>query len=261
MGAHVTAAAWNAENDQPEFRSADAVVIRASWDYHDSVDDYRRWLACLAAENVKVLNDVALVSRFLDKKAFTELGGEEVIIPRCRTCPPNSEAIADALSTEAWQQAVLKPVNGASGRGVHLVTSATVAQALAAVVADIGLRSLLVQEFVPEIAQGETQFVLFDGKVSHAVLKRPRPGEFRTNSAFAPEVKLLVPLPAATERIEAMVRRIAVRPLYARVDVVMREMVPVLLEFEVNEPGLWLDVASPSAAKMFAQATMARLRD
>lgn len=72
-------------------------------------------------------------------------------------------------------------------------------QALAAVVADIGLRSLLVQEFVPEIAQGETQFVLFDGKVSHAVLKRPRPGEFRTNSAFAPEMELLVPLPAATE--------------------------------------------------------------
>ena len=49
-------------------------------------------------------------------------------------------------------------------------------------------------------------------------------------------------------------------PLYARVDVVMRERVPVLLEFEVNEPGLWLDVAPRSAAKRFARATLARVR-
>ena len=126
--------------------------------------------------------------------------------------------------------------------------------------ADVGVRDLLVQEFVPEIADGETQYVLFDGKVSHAVLKRPLAGEFRTNSAFAPDVELLVRLPAATERVEAMVQRMAVRPLYARVDVVMRGTVPVLLEFEVNEPGLWLDVAPRSAAETFARATIARLQ-
>ncbi len=261
MGAQVTAAAWNSQDDQPEFRNADVVVIRGSWDYHDKVDAYRGWLAQLAAENIRVLNDVGLVSRFLDKMAFMQLAGDEVITPRCRICPADSEAIAEALSAEAWEQAVLKPINGASGRGVQLVTPGTVNQALTATLADVGVRDLLVQEFVPEIAGGETQFVLFDGKVSHAVLKRPLPGEFRTNSVFTPEVELLVPLPAAAERVEAMVQRIAVQPLYARVDVVMRGTVPVLFEFEVNEPGLWLDVAPPSAAEMFAQATMARLQN
>ena len=260
-GAQVTTAAWNSGDDQPKFRDADLVVIRGSWDYHDAVDAYRGWLAQLAAENVSVLNDVGLVSRFLNKIAFIELGGDEVITPRCHICPADSEAITETLSAEAWEKAVLKPVNGASGRGVQLVTPGTVNQALTAVIADVGVRDLLVQEFVPEITGGETQFVLFDGRVSHAVLKRPLPGEFRTNSVFTPEVELLVPLPAATERVEAMVQRMAVQPLYARVDVVMRGMVPVLFEFEVNEPGLWLDVAPPSAAEMFAQATIARLQD
>ena len=236
MGAQVIAAAWNSGDDQPEFRNADVVVIRGSWDYHEEVDAYRGWLAQLAAENIKILNDVALVSRFLDKMAFMELAGDEVITPRCRICPADSEAIAETLSAEAWEQAVLKPVNGASGRGVQLVTPGTVNQALTAVIADVGVRDLLVQEFVPEIAGGETQFVLFDGRVSHAVLKRPLPGEFRTNSVFTPEVELLVPLPAATERVEAMVQRMVVQPLYARVDVVMRGTVPVLFEFEINEP-------------------------
>ena len=154
---------------------------------------------------------------------------------------------------------MLKPMNGASGRGVQLVTPRTVDQVLAAVVADVGARDLLVQEFIPEIADGETQYVLFDGKVSHAVWKRPRADEFRTNSAFTPELHLVAPLPPASERIEALVRRLGVRPLYARVDVAMRGTVPVLFEFEVNEPGLWLDIAPPSAAETFARATMARL--
>ena len=259
VGAQVTVAAWNAREDQPEFRKADLVVIRGTWDYHEQVNDYRNWLVNLAAENIRVLNDVGLVSRFLDKKAFAELAGDEVIVPHCRICPADSTAIADVLSEEAWEQAVLKPVNGASGRGVQLVTPGTVGTALAAVITDVGLRDLLVQEFVPEITAGETQFILFDSKVSHAVLKQPLPGEFRTNSVFAPKVHLLVPPPEAKERIEALVRRIAVQPLYARVDVAMRRTIPVLFEFEVNEPGLWLDIAPSSAAATFARATLARL--
>lgn len=259
-GAQVAVAAWNSKDDQSEFRQADLVVIRGTWDYHDDVDSYRDWLSHLKTENINVLNDVAMVSHFLDKRAFTELAGDGVTTPRCRVCAADSEAIGNVLSAEAWDQAVLKPVNGASGRGVQLVTPRTVDQALAAVMADVGVRDLLVQEFVPEIADGETQYVLFDGKVSHAVLKRPLPGEFRTNSTFTPEVELLVRLPAATEQIEALVQRMAIRPLYARVDVVMRETAPVLFEFEINEPGLWLDVAPRSAAETFARATMARLQ-
>ncbi len=260
VGAQVAVAAWNSRDDQPEFRKADLVVIRGSWDYHDQVDSYRDWLSRIEAENVKVLNSAAMVSRFLDKRAFVELAGEEMASPRCHVCPASSEAVGSVLSAEMWEKAVLKPVNGASGRGVQLVTPPTVNQALAAVVADVGVRDLLVQEFIPEIADGETQFVLFDGKVSHAVLKRPRAGEFRTNSAFTPDVELLVRLPAATERVEAMVQRMAVQPLYARVDVVMRGAMPVLFEFEVNEPGLWLDVAPRGAAETFARATIARLQ-
>lgn len=168
LGAHVVAAAWNVGEDQPEFRAADLVTIRASWDYHDALEAYQTWLSQLEAEGIRVQNDPALVRRFLDKTAFTELAGDDVATPR--------------------------------------------------------------------------------------------PGEFRTNSAFAPDVELLVPLPEAVGRIEALVRRIGIRPLYARVDVVMRAETPVLLEFEVNEPGLWLDLAPPAAAEAFARATLARLQ-
>lgn len=129
---------------------------------------------------------------------------------------------------------MLKPVHGASGRGVQLITPRTADDALAAVVADVGTRDLLVQEFIPEIAEGETQFVLFDGTVSHAVLKRPGADEFRTNSVFNPDLQILHPPPDASQRVEALVRRLGIRPLYARVDVVMRGTTPILFKLEVN---------------------------
>jgi hypothetical protein len=48
------------------------------------------------------------------------------------------------------------------------------------------------------------------------------------------------------------------RPLYARVDGVVEQGRFVLIEVEVNEPGLGLDLA-PGAADRFADALLARL--
>jgi hypothetical protein len=47
-------------------------------------------------------------------------------------------------------------------------------------------------------------------------------------------------------------------PLYARVDGVLREGRFLLMEVEVNEPGLGLDLA-PGSAERFADALLARL--
>jgi hypothetical protein len=47
-------------------------------------------------------------------------------------------------------------------------------------------------------------------------------------------------------------------PLYARIDIVRRSEDLVLIECEINEPGLLLDRA-PGSAERFARATLARL--
>jgi len=43
-----------------------------------------------------------------------------------------------------------------------------------------GRRAILIQQFIPEIQMnGEISFAYIDGAFSHAVLKRPAPGDFR----------------------------------------------------------------------------------
>jgi glutathione synthase/RimK-type ligase-like ATP-grasp enzyme len=117
---------------------------------------------------------------------------------------------------------------------------------------------VLVQEFLPEIAEGELSLIYFDGLFSHAVRKRPPQGEFRVNSRFRATRSAEMPSRAVTEQGAAALRTLPELPLYARVDGVVRDGVLIVIEVEVLEPALFLDF-DPGSAERFAAATIARL--
>jgi glutathione synthase/RimK-type ligase-like ATP-grasp enzyme len=153
---------------------------------------------------------------------------------------------------------VIKPLVGASGFGVERVTSATLAADLGRARSGKTLDRVLVQEFLPEIREGEIAGVFFEGAFSHGLRRRPAAGEFRINSQYGGTMEATT-LPAAT--IDTMRGLLALLPrsaLYARVDGVIRAGRFVLMEMEVNEPGLGLDL-TPGSADRFAEALLRRL--
>ncbi|OJD40291.1 glutathione synthetase [Diplodia corticola] len=174
---------------------------------------------------------------------------------------------------------VLKPSIAASGHSTHLIRAP-----LALVAADVAaleaMRAaaqpgamVLVQEYLPRVAArdgdggsgGEWSMVVVAGRLTHAVRKRPRAGEFRINSAFE---GVWEPMGAeGDERVPECGKRVAGEVwewlvgkeralkaergeegvlgreelLYARVDGVVGEDGEfVLMEVELIEPWLWL---------------------
>ena len=113
------------------------------------------------------------------------------------------------------------------------------------------------QEFLPEIADGELSLIYFDGIFSHAVRKRPPQGEFRVNSRFGATRSAETPSREVTEQGAAALRALPELPLYARVDGVVRDGALIVIEVEVLEPALFLEFDPPSAER-FADATIAR---
>jgi glutathione synthase/RimK-type ligase-like ATP-grasp enzyme len=257
-GATVEVVPWNLPGALASLRGADLTVMRGAWDYHDHIDAFRVFLDAVDASGIRFLNPTSLIRPCLEKQNFADLLVPGIEVPRSHRCRHDAAQIAAAMDEEGWTRAVLKPVSGASGRGVQLARRDALPAVLAEIAADVGERDLLVQAFIPEIAAGEEQIVLFDGIASHAQRKLPPPGEFRTSSVHAPERTRIDPLPDYVPRVEAMVRRMAPVPLYARIDVVRRGDDLVLIECEINEPGLLLDRA-PGSAERFARATLARL--
>jgi hypothetical protein len=111
------------------FASARAIVIRATWDYHESPDAYRAWLARLDPR--RTFNSPDLVRWNLSKRHVLELGARGAVVPRTVEVAADASAIAAALDSLELRTGVVKPLIGASGFGVERVTRGAEAHALA----------------------------------------------------------------------------------------------------------------------------------
>ena len=254
-GHRVEHASWNGPFEP--FAGARAVVIRATWDYHQALDDYRRWLARLDA--ARTFNAPDLVRWNLEKTYLTELAARGAAVPASAIVPVDAALVADALARMALGEAVIKPTVGASGVGVERVSRGREADALTRLRAVTSPPRLLVQEFVPEVAAGELAGVFLGGAFSHGLRRVPASGEFRVNSQYGGRMEAAALDGATIAAMAEVLRMLPGQPLYARIDGVRRDGRFVLMEVEVNEPGLGLHLV-PGAGDRFAEALVGRLR-
>jgi glutathione synthase/RimK-type ligase-like ATP-grasp enzyme len=251
---HVTVAPWNGPFEP--FADAAAVVIRSTWDYHQTPDAYLAWLDRLDPR--RTFNEPPLIRWNVSKSHILDLARRGAHVPRSLETAAEPDAIARALDALGLHEGVIKPLIGASGFGVERVTRGNEAVALERARARKAQDRVLVQEFMAEIRDGELAGVFFEGAFSHGLWRRPAAGEFRINSQYGGTLEPAA-LPAAV--IEAMSAVLSLLPqpaVYARVDGVVRDGHFIMMELEVNEPGLGLDLA-PGSADRFTEALLRRL--
>ena len=101
----------------------------------------------------------------------------------------------------------------------------------------------MTQPFMPAIrSEGEWSLIFFVGQFSHAVLKRPKSGDFRSQPDYDAHLRALTPPPEALALAQSAIDFIGRdRLLYARVDMVRAEDGGFcLMELELIEPDLYL---------------------
>ena len=246
---------WNGPFEP--FARATAVVIRATWDYHQALDEYRAWLDRLDA--TRAFNAPDLVRWNLDKGYLTQLAARGAPIPASAVVGADAAMVAGALERMSLTEAVIKPTVGASGVGVERVSRGQETAAIARLRAVTSSPRVLVQEFLHEVAAGEIAGVFFGGTFSHGLRRVPAAGEFRVNSQYGGRMEA-APLDGDTiEIMTRVLRELPREPLYARIDGVQRNGRFVLMEVEVNEPGLGLHLA-PGAGDRLAAALVTHLR-
>jgi len=254
-GCRVTGAPW--DGPRAAFTGADAVVLRSTWGYYRALDEFKAWTEAMAA-SARLFNSIDLVRWNLRKDYVEKLAAAGVRVPRSFVVPCEAAAIGRVFEETGWLRAVVKPASGASGHSVELLQRATLTAQVTGLADEARRAGVVVQEFLPEIAAGELSLVYFDGAFSHAIRKRPPPGEFRTNSRYKPTRTAEVPPYGVTQQGAACLMTLPEIPLYARVDGVVRDGTLIVIEVEVLEPALAMNFDPPSAER-FAEATMKRL--
>ena len=250
----MAAAGWQVErvswrDPRADWNRFDAVVVRTPWDYQDDVAAFIATLGAIAASRARLANDRALMGWNLDKRYLRDLAARGVrAVPTRWIETFDAAATADAFAAFGVDEIVVKPAVAAGARDTFRLTSAALAAHGGTLARLFAARAHMIQPFVDTVvADGEFSLFYFGGRYSHAIRKVPKPGDFRVQEEHGGILTALDPNPALRAAGDAAMRALPAPPLYARVDLVLWQNAPVLIEFELVEPSLYLnfDAGSP----------------
>lgn len=227
--------------DDPATLTADLVILRATWDYIERLDEFLAWTRKVR----NLLNPPAVVAWNTDKRYLHDLAVAGVPVVESEFFEPGQDVHLPA------GEVVVKPAIGAGSFGAQRFTDNRKAREHAAALQESG-SAVLVQPYNPKVIDGETAMVFLGGAESHAFIKGPmlpEPGgalEFDPSGTYATEK--LAPADPEPELWEvgysalaAAADHLGLSPtdfLYARVDVIGGPDDPQLLELELVEPSL-----------------------
>ena len=240
LGKHGLHAHWLSWDD-PATLEADLVILRATWDYIERIDEFLEWTTKVR----NLVNAPDVVAWNTDKRYLADLAEAGVpVIPSTFIDPGERVRIPRG-------EIVVKPSVGAGSVGAQRFTDDDAARRHVEALHDDG-RTALLQPYDPRVEDGETAMVFIGGRESHAFTKGPilpSPGSkpaFDDSGTYAeesltsadPDFELWDVGHAALAAVAAHLGIDATELLYARVDVIGGPTDPQLLELELVEPSL-----------------------
>jgi hypothetical protein len=221
----------------------DVLLLKSPWDYFDYYQDFRHWCARIQELGIPVLNDLSLVLWNSSKEYLLAIQkqGFGVIPTKVISTGALEEFQLWKASQSPSAEFVIKPAVSGGSKNTLRFTIQNIAQVQDQIETWLRDEAYLLQPFVSEIAQeGEYSYIFFDGKFSHAVLKKAMKGEFRVQHFFGGSVHSFEPSKEDLDQITPYVEQFAAGTLYARVDGIWREGQFLLMELELIEPYLFL---------------------
>jgi glutathione synthase/RimK-type ligase-like ATP-grasp enzyme len=253
LGWDVEMVPWQSDLDWDAY---ELVYICTPWDYQNDVAGFLDVLATIENSSARLVNSLDLVRWNLQKTYLRELEarGADIVPSRFFECF-DADRVAACFDAHDTGTIVVKPVVGANSDNIFVLTRPLreeVVDDLARVFAE---RPFFVQPFVDSVrSEGEYSLFFFGGEYSHAILKKPKPGDFRTQEEHGADI-LSVEAPAAlVETARHVLGVVDPQPVYVRADFVRGAGERFLLmELELIEPALYFRT-DPGSAARFASA-------
>lgn len=232
----------------------DYLIFRNTWDYFEKEIEFNLWLDQIEKSGIKTLNPIGIIKQNKHKFYLREMEKEGIsILPTVFIDRTNSLNLTKLIPSH-WKKAVIKPAFSAGSYLTQVFKVANIQKINTDYKKLAEQKEFLLQEFMPEIQiAGETSFIFFNKKFSHAVNKKPVEGDFRVQSQFGGEYTLVQPTQDLIEKAQKIVNTFPENLLYARVDGIIIDTELYLMEIECIEPDLYFDI-SGGALQRFVEA-------
>jgi glutathione synthase/RimK-type ligase-like ATP-grasp enzyme len=242
------------DNPDYDWTQTRAVIFRTVWDYFERFEEFQKWLEMVAAKTM-LINPLSLIQWNIDKHYLSDLKRKTVaIVPTHFVDTGAHQTLQLVCELNNWKDIVIKPAISGAAFHTYLIREAQLQQHEALFEKLVSERDMLVQEYLPSIrTRGEASLMVFNGKYTHAILKRAKAGDFRVQDDFGGTVHPYAPTDEEIAFAELIFSKCEPLPAYGRADIVWDEAGNHLLsELEIIEPELWVR-NHPEAAKPFAE--------
>lgn len=241
--------------DGEDLESFDLILPLLCWGYHRDVPGWRAATADWEARGLPVQNPPSVLRWNSDKAYLGHLAGLGApVVPTRFVHRVTEDALAEAAAAFGTDRLIAKPTISASAWRTIVWSPGTPL--------DEGPDgAAIVQPFLPTIFdEGEISLIYVGGRFTHAVRKRPRPGDFRVQPEWGGLMTPGEPSPDELGAAERILAAVTEPLLYARIDLA-RDLsgAPALMELELVEPDLSFQ-HDPAGGAAFAEAVRATAR-
>jgi hypothetical protein len=254
LGWQVETVPWrDASIDWAQF---DAVYICTPWDYPRHCDEFMAVLETIDRSPAVLINELSLVRWTLAKTYLRDLearGG--AIVPSLWHDGFDAADLPRWFETFGTDKVVIKPAVGANAADTFVLADPVPAATVDRLSRTFAGRRFFVQPFMHNVLdEGEYSLFFFGGEYSHAILKTPKRGDFRTQEEHGAGIRSIQATPAMVAAARAILELVEPQPAYLRADFVRDDGERMLLmELELIEPSLYLRTDA-GAARRFAAA-------
>lgn len=241
----------------------DAIIIRSPWDYHKYFDQFLKFLNFCHKNQIKIFNPYHILLWNLNKHYLDELESKNLsTIPTVWTKSAQDYIQIEKL-LDKYSTIIFKPAVSAGSANTFKLTKNNLNEHTSTIKEVMEIKECMLQPYLKEIeTEGELSLIYFAGKFSHAIVKKPKQGDFRVQDKFGGSIESITPpkqaQDLANQTIEYIQTKFKTTLLYARMDLVKWQKNWVIIEAEVVEPHLYFQYDINSAEK-FVKAVQSYL--
>lgn len=235
-----------------DWNSFDCAVIRTTWDYQKNYQEFIKALEHISSKT-KLFNPLEIVKWNSSKDYLLEFNQTETKpVPIIEINISNETDILELFNKLECETIVIKPFISAGSYLTYKVDMNNYLQLSDDIISACKEKKMMAQPYMESIAnEGEFSLHFFDKQFSHAILKKPKAGDFRSQEEFDSDIKSITPEPAAMSFAQKVLDHIKEDLLYARVDFVRKKDDQFyLMELELIEPSLYFSYDKDSATRL-----------
>jgi len=159
------------------------------------------------------------------------------IIPTYPASHIELDALHNLFVENEWQIVILKPTVGLAGSNIYRVPLDKLDNTLSKLRTSQPLSEYLIQPYIENIiTEGECSFIYFNRELSHVLLKKPAPNDYRVQGIYGGTIQSSEPQTHDLLQAEAVLDKLPLDILYARLDFVRVAGQMSVMEVELIEP-------------------------